>query len=252
MTPIVQAYADSCDGYSADRVVVDPEINGRFIAACRQHGLSESATVLNQKLLNLRKRGALGEFTAARRTSFPNEDAYRFAAEIAARHMERRHGVSLDEILCDPAVAAQFDEIAQRIVPGHAPLQYRWAALNLRKARKLRPELVSRVAAEPIEIHSWPLAEFRLEHVPSSPGLYLLYDSTQILYIGESDNLRLRVKKHLDHSDNKGLARWLWESGTDGLHIEIHVLAQTTATRVRKALEFELIRSRNPVFNIQR
>ncbi len=252
MTDIEQAYAACYDGYSVDRIIVDPELNRRFIDECRQHGSNEPVAELNRKLFNLRKRGLLSQHKATRRTSFRGEDAYRFAAEIAARFMERQHATSLDSILCDPALASQFDEMANRIAPGYSPLQYRFAALNLRKVRKLRPELVARVAAQAIAIHSWPMRDFDLENVPNEQGLYLLYDANELLYVGESDNLRSRLKKHLDHSDNKGFARWLWDTGPDGLNIEVHVLPGDTSARVRKALELELIRSRNAIFNIKR
>jgi site-specific DNA-methyltransferase (adenine-specific) len=165
--------------------------------------------------------------------------------------MERRHNTSLDRVLCDPQLAAEFDESAQRVAPGVNSLQYRWAALNLRKSRQLQPELISRVIIPPMT-HTWSMKEFRLNDVPLDSGLYLIYDSKQVLYVGESENLRSRLKKHLDHSDNKGFARWLWESGPQGLNIEVHVLPNGTTTRVRKALELELIRSRKPVFNMQR
>ena len=73
----------------------------------------------------------------------------------------------------------------------------------------------------------------------------------QVVYIGECENLRKRLRKHLDHSDNKGLAHWLWQHGMSDLHLEFHVLPEDTTTRVRKALETELIASRQPTFNVQ-
>ncbi len=63
--------------------------------------------------------------------------------------------------------------------------------------------------------------------------------------------MRVRIKQHLDHSDRKELARWLWENGTEELRLEIQLLEPDTPTRVRKALEAELIRSRDPVFNVK-
>jgi site-specific DNA-methyltransferase (adenine-specific) len=252
MNQIVQAFAACHDGYAVDRVIADPELNNRFISACRDLGCNETATELNRKLINLRKQGRLSELKARRKTSFPDEDAYRFASEIAARFMERQLGISLDLILCDPELARQFDEMAQRISPGFTSLQYRYAALNLRKVKKLQPELVSRVASRPLLVQSWPMNDFDIELVPVNQGLYLLYDSNELLYVGESDNLRSRLKKHLDHSDNKGFARWLWDTGSDALNIEVHVLKADTPARTRKALELELIRSRSPVFNIKR
>ena len=69
--------------------------------------------------------------------------------------------------------------------------------------------------------------------------------------MGETSNLRTRLGKHLDHSDNKGLAHWIWEYGTDTLHLGMQVLPVDTETKVRRAMEAELIRSRDPVFNVK-
>ena len=100
---------------------------------------------LNQSLLNLRKRGALRGL-ASRRTILRDQSDYRFAAEIAARFLERENEITLDLIICDPQYAERFDEIARTIVPGGKPLEYRWAALNLRKQKRLKPELLAHVA----------------------------------------------------------------------------------------------------------
>jgi hypothetical protein len=70
--------------------------------------------------------------------------------------------------------------------------------------------------------------------------------------VGEANNLRNRLEKHLDHSDVKSLAHWLWEHGANNLYLELHVLPDNTSTQVRRALEAELIRSRRAAFNIQR
>lgn len=237
--------------YSPDRVVADPELNARFISGCHSLGLTASAAILNRTLLNLRKQGELSHRRRSRRTSFPNEDEYRFAAEMAARFLERRDKVSLDQIVCDPELAAEFDILASSIAPGYSPLQYRWAALNLRKARRLEPELLAHVAP-PVQVLSLRIDELDPKALPASQGLYLFFASNELLYVGETHNLRSRLAKHLDHSDNKALARWIWEFGVDELHVEIQVLDEATPVRVRRALELELVRSRSPVFNIKR
>ncbi len=82
--------------------------------------------------------------------------------------------------------------------------------------------------------------------------MYIFYSNRATLYVGESDNLQKRIRKHLDHSDNKELARWLWEYGDASLHLELQVLDKSITQRVRRALEIELIRSRSPVFNVKR
>lgn len=247
---IETAFEQTSGGYSPDRIVVDPDLNSAFIAKCRLLGMHEEIDKLNWELLNLRKSvGRKGKKTS-KRTSFPGESEYRFAGEMAIRFLERRDQVAIDRILASPTLAAQFDEIASRIAPGFSPVQYRWAALNLRKLRRLTPELLSRVKPA-IEVRSISVESLDLRQLPSIQGLYLFYDSKSALYAGETTNLRKRIEKHLDHSDNRGLARWLWDQGASLLHVEWHVLEKSTSTRVRKALEAELIESRRPLFNVQ-
>ena len=66
----------------------------------------------------LRKGSLLSGIRTARRTSVPDLADYQFASEIAARFLEHRSQATLDQILCDPALAAEFDGLAAEITPG--------------------------------------------------------------------------------------------------------------------------------------
>jgi site-specific DNA-methyltransferase (adenine-specific) len=236
------------DGNSPDVVITDPGLNQRFLDECRSRGCVGAPQLLNLCLLNLRKTGGL-QGIQSKRSAVPDQDEYRFAAEIAVRFLERRDALSLDQILCDPARAAEFDQLAAQIAPGFSSFQYRWAALNLRKRKRLRPELLAKVVA-PETVKTCKVIELIPTEIPNRSGLYLFIQPGSVLYIGECENLRKRISKHLEHSDNKGLAHWLWQHGTSDLHLEYHVLPIGVSSRVRKALEAELISSRNPVFNV--
>lgn len=248
---LAQAFMAAANGYPPDRVVADPTLNKVFVAECRSRNLQVSVAELNRSLLNLRKAGALTGLPRAKRTHFKDQDDYRFAAEIAVRFLERRDQISVDAIICDPNRAAEFDELAARIEPDYSSLQYRWAALSLRKAGNLSPEIAARILP-PTRVLNWQIDQLDLNGLPTEQGLYLFFDAEELLYVGETENLRSRIKKHLDHSDNKGLARWMWEFGTEGLNLELQILDAKTNSRARKALELELIRSRNPIFNVKR
>jgi hypothetical protein len=245
------AFQDVRCGYSADRVVADPSLNLAYVDRCTALGISASVVEVNLQLLNFRKAGLFKGLPRSRRTSFSDEDSYRFASEIAARYIEKRDSVALDRIICDPILAAQFDEVAADIAAGFLPLQYRWAALNLRKARSLRPELLSHVV-KPVDVSFAAIEAIDERDLPTQQGIYIFYSSTDTLYVGEGGNLRRRVAKHLDHSDNKNLARWLWSNGYKSVRLELQVFPDGTSTRVRRALESELISSRRPLFNVQR
>lgn len=246
---LLDCYNLICEGYSPDRVVADPALNSLFLEECRRQGLADDSATLNRSLLNSRKAGYLRGLKS-KRTVFPDRDEYTFAAEIAARVIERRTGCTLDGILCDPSAAAELDRIAAELAPGYTSLQYRWAALNLRKSRKLCPELVAHVVPpKSIEIHS--IEKLELAQIPCEQGIYVFHSRDETIYVGEAISLRNRIGKHLEHSDNKHLARRLWEAGTDGLFLELQVLAEGTSTKVRRALESEMIASRRPAFNVR-
>jgi site-specific DNA-methyltransferase (adenine-specific) len=249
-----RAFLAARQGYSPDRVVADPDLNRHFLAECRALGSQEPDVTLNQCLLNLRKGRDLKGLPRSRPTSFADEEEYRFASEIAARHVERAKGTTVDRILCDPQLVSELDQIASQLAPGYTALQYRWAALNLRKAGRLKPELLARVAPKAETVSLGPVAGLDAGQISGRQGLYLFYDpeSKQTLYVGEAKNLRKRLDKHLDHSDIKSLAHWLWQHGSHKLYLELHLLPDGTATPVRRALEAELIRTRHPLFNVQR
>ena len=245
--PIEMAFQNTHRGFSTDRVLADPDLNANFITACRTHGLDDTTENLNRKLINLRKSGRLGGQTA-KRTQF-DDDEYRFAAEIATRHLERRDQITLDDILVNPDLANEFDEICRNFAPGYSSLRYRWSALSLRKSRNLRPEIINQ-AIPSKEVTLLKADQVNLDEISRSSGIYCFIAEQETLYIGEAGCLRTRLKKHLEHSDNKFLARWIWQHGMDSLTIELHVFPDDVKTKVRKALETEMIRSRRPSFNI--
>lgn len=247
---LIEAFDTVRKCWSVDRVIADEALNVAFIQACRLLGSQEAALELNMRLLNARKRGLLRR-PGTMRTSFSDLDEYSFASEIAIRSLERKHQTTLDRILCDPIYAGEFDSIAATIAPGFTSLQYRWAALRLRKSSRLKPELIGRIVPTSV-FGPVSAAEIDPAEIPAKQGVYLIFGREKLLYIGEAESLRTRLKKHLDHSDNKQLARHLWKFGISELFLEYHVLPAGTPTRHRKAYELEMIRSRNPEFNVQR
>jgi hypothetical protein len=248
---IRHAFESVHQGYSADRIVADPELNRTFIAVCRSLGSDAPISELNSSLLNARKASLLTGIATTRRTEFSDLDDYQFASEIAARFLEHRSQVTLDQILCDPALAEEFDALAARILPGFTSLQYRWAALNLRKQKRLRPELLAHVVV-PTAVQVSRIDELDLEKLPLEQGIYIFFSTKETLYVGECENLRLRIKKHLDHSDIRAVAHHFWKHGADEVFLEVRTLPDSTSTRVRRALEAELIDSRRAAFNIKR
>jgi predicted GIY-YIG superfamily endonuclease len=242
-------------GRSTDDVVIDDIRNAAFIAACQEEVPTATPYQLNWELYNLRKQPpGIGRVTTVKTRD--RHDDYLHASEIAARHMEDEHQRTIDQVLCDPDMRRQFDALAQSIAPGVTVYLLRKAALKLRKGRQLKPELIKRVAdwGRVVSTHTAEelLADFDL--IPRQPGVYIFRDRTGFLYIGECGNLRARVAQHMDHSDRKALAHYLWQNGFKELTIELHAFRKDSDGKIashRKAYETDLIRSRKPRLNIK-
>lgn len=241
-------------GRSTDDVVIDPDLNDAFLNECRKLISGVADFEVNWQLLNLRKASSLGKVTTdVRRLSHGD---YQHASQIAARQLEDRFKLTVDRILCDPIKRREFDRVASSVAADVSLYRLRKAALGLRKARKLRPELIKRIADWNAEIHSFNAEELANDAslIPRKPGIYLFRDRTGYLYIGEASSLRPRVIKHLDHSDRKALAHYFWEMGIKEVVVELHAFgpkSDARKTAPRRAYESELIDKRNPRFNIR-
>jgi len=256
-----QSFAATHDGWSSDEVLVQEALNQAFLQACRQRLPGVADRDFNWTLLNLRKAKQLGATVTRRRPA--KHDAYRHAAEIAARLLEDQHRQNIDRVLCDPALREQFDKVAQEMAPKTSAYLLRKAALGLRKSRRLQPELVVRVADWQRSVQTFWLPELTgdLKQLPEQPGVYLLMDGSGYLYIGEAANLRQRLTEHLRHSDRPTLAKYLAEQSesdspreANPIRVEIHAFKKKSPAEkvsLRRAYESELIRSRQPRFNIR-
>lgn len=191
---IVEAYRQSSEGFSTDRVLIDPQLNAAFQQACQKLGVNQPAVISNRALLRLRKAGKLSSIKSNERTSFDwkEADAYLFASEIAWRTVFDETGASLDDILCNPSLANLFDETAQRFAPGYSSLQYRWGALTLRK--------VAKTASTRSQKLDDPDGKFKavddFATLNGQAGLYVVgTPNHKTLYVGESLDLGRTLDK---------------------------------------------------------
>jgi predicted GIY-YIG superfamily endonuclease len=251
---VIEAFAEAHDGFSSDEVLIKDELRSAFLAKAQKEFPDASEFECNWTLLNLRKANKL-TVKATKRTR-TDDDLYFHAAEIAARTLHDSLGVSSDRVMADPILRNEFDRLAKEVAgDGVTTYQLRKAALSLRKARQLKPELIVRIAdwGRRVQKYTVQSAREQLDSIPTDPGVYIFSDATGYLYIGESSNLRERLTEHLDESDRKSLAAYLQAHDAEDIHIEIHAFdpdSQAKSKPVRRAYESELIRSRQPRLNI--
>jgi predicted GIY-YIG superfamily endonuclease len=250
---IRQAFRNTHDGWSVDEVLLEDGRRQRFLEQAYRLTACEDEQEVLEALIQLRKSGNL-QVRTSRRSHEDVSDAIP-AGEIAARRMQDEHQALIDQILVNPERRAQFDQLGLSIMPNETPYRLRKAALRLRKTRELTPELTLRVADWKRNIVEMSVEEARqdLARIPKQAGIYLFLDATGYLYIGQSNNLRERLGKHLLDSDRKSLTQYLSEHSEQPIRLELHVFESSSPaqeTRIREAYESELIRSRKPRLNI--
>jgi hypothetical protein len=254
---VVGVFAEIHDGWSCDEVLLQDDLYSKFIAECSARFPDSSSEDCAWALLNARKAGRLANHPATKRIRLASGTP-QHVAEMAARFLEDKHKASMDRVLCSPALRSEFDRVAASMAPDVAVCDLRRAALGLRKARKLKPELVLRIADWDRDVLTFSLSDLLADaaDLPDKPGVYLFRDPSGYLYIGESKLLSMRIKEHLDRSDKSSLINLFASHSIDLQHVqlELHAFGSDTRAsevRIRRAYESELIASRKPKFNIR-
>ncbi len=254
MTGVVEAFAATHAGFSADRVVADPELDAQFTAACLDMGLVGEARTWNMLLFRCRKAGRLAAIPTTQRTTLDwvDCDPFLFASEIAWQMLlDEERAESLDEILCDPDVSQEFDQIAKGFAPGFSSLHYRWAALKLRKQSKLARVRADSLSPPTKMGRAVQLAKFDPQRCPDAPGVYLLGEPRAgKLYIGEAINLKRRLANQF-HQNRHDLWRQHAERyRMSSKNLSLWVRPLNAATTEMLAWQACLVRRYSPPLNL--
>ena len=199
-------------------MVADPILNEDFQRQCSRRSIPGTEAERNRYLFRIRKSGKLKQagIITSKRTTFGWEqmDPFLFASEIAWRRVSDLYAdASLDEILCDPRLAEKFDEIAASCANGFSPLEYRWAALKLRKEGSNGRKRAERMKPEGLglkmftEEDLFPFKKRRLRDCEPSPGIYAICQKDLgFLYVGETSNLNAQSWIAIGREREKSLA----------------------------------------------
>ena len=250
---IAQAYLETRNGLSTDRVIADPELDACFLNRCRELGVSGTDYELNWQLMSARKTGYLTGMPKTRDATPRRIDDFEYASEIAIAHLSKMlakefpNGISLDRIICDPQIAREFDKVAARLAPEFSSLEYRWAALGVRKAAG---RYKARAAKSPLPSFDrlGITRQVKASQIPAEPGIYIFRDDRNSVFIGETTNLRNRVERHFEYSDKRGIPEWVYDGGRLKMELGIAALGSSKDT-ARKISELRAIFEYAPLLN---
>ena len=246
LTGVAEAFRISHDGFSADRIVADPDLNDRFTDGCQRLGLAGDPRTWNTLLFRLRKAGKLSHIDTERNTglSWSDVDNYLQGSEISLQSLlDDELATSLDEILCEPLLAKEFDNRAARYAPGGSSFEYRWAALKLRKQSKIARSRGAILSAPRKIGKAVSIEQLDLDNIPKTPGVYLLQkNAKKKLYAGETLNLQQRLTAVLQSSGDFDLF---------GESVEIRIFPTQSTPAEFLAWQSCFIRKHKPKLNYQ-
>jgi site-specific DNA-methyltransferase (adenine-specific) len=213
---VSESYQIAGEGFPADYLLCDRDLNKKFISECLKRGIGGNATVWNLLMLKLRKSGKLPRSTRRPpRVSAEELNRYGYASEVAWRLVSDEFGSdflpppSLDDILCCPDSADYFDQIAKQYGPRRfdvTSIQYRRAALSIRKMADKANQIASKKYRN---LSRKKLARLDPDELDSSSskydtaGVFLITGKDLGVYAGEADNLREHLSMVLENPEWK-------------------------------------------------
>lgn len=205
---VVEAYRLAGQGFPADYILCDSDLNHEFVSECLKRGIGGNAFVWNHFLLNLRKQKKLPRSTKRPTPINAKQmNRYGFASEVAWRLLAIDYQKTLDDILCSPEFVKEFDRLAAMFGPDEVTaIEYRRAAISIRKQTKPARETAAKNFGkwmkrklQPIAIDDLHTSKFEI------PGIFALRHDGIGIYAGESENIRQHVEMVLDNPSWQGL-----------------------------------------------
>lgn len=253
---VYEAFLKVADGASAETVLLDQALVSKFHAAARKLGFHASAADLNRRLLNIRKNPARykkhGLILPDSTNIVPHPSVvpqYAHVIEFSLARLRSRYGVTIDDILIDPELAREYEEMARTAAPDLSSFDLRLAALYIRKTRyiaKQNEELIDSLdttAIEPAFVPVTPALELKPQ-----PGLIELLENQQYLYISRNENLRAAIDQITSESSLSFMANEFWRPRKEALTIRVYAGEKFLKVPVSQ-WQLKLISEKRPVFN---
>lgn len=208
---VIESFLTGGEGYPADYVLCDRNLDDAFVKECLKRGLGGNAHVWNRYLLQLRKAGRLPKATKSPIQISANEmERIGHASEVAWRLIAIDYRKTLDEILCSPDFASEFDRLASLYGPDDSSVSsfdFRRAALSIRKRSNAARTLAQTGFVE------WARKGKKLKEISLIDGLeklaccgvFVLKSKDTPIYVGESANMQLCIEKLLHNQHWKNL-----------------------------------------------
>lgn len=251
---IIEAFKKAHKGYALDRMLADPDLTARFLGEAQRLGVHAPPVLINRRLLRIRKAGELKVATTVEDKR--DLSSFLIPAELAFAQLIYQYEASYDDLLADPQIGATFDALALRIGGGGSVVNYRLAALHLRKNIRARRgsegnQLADIGSGELAK--KWrpvgPFAKLVLDQIDSSEGIFALSEPNRYLYLTRHHNMREGVHRFQDPSLLMAMGNRFWTPSPETISIQL-IRGQDVGNINLRLLELKALDVYRPIFNL--
>ncbi len=258
---LVRAFEDVRSGAPTDELLWNGDLANGFVQRCHQLGLKAPDAYLVRRLINVRKNaprykkhGIEIRPTSKKKLHPSIVPRYAHVIEFALVKLRYRYGVSIDDILMDPVLTEEFENLATRIASGLTSVDLRLGALYIRKNRVINKQDLDKIRSLDLQVveRAWKgamsLAKVDAEDVPASPGLIELKEEKRYLYISHNKDIQAAVSQLYTGEAFRLIGSTFWQPKLEAITL-FFVPGQKVGDIPIEQWERRLIHDRDPVFN---
>ncbi|MBI5763558.1 MAG: hypothetical protein HZA51_08555 [Planctomycetes bacterium] len=254
---IIRAFTDVAEGRAVDPVLVSPSMSSAFLKKCKKLGVTAPPALINRRLFRIRKIGGLLPAATVVEPEASIDETNIFAIEFGVVRIKYLYGATIDDMICEPSIGAEFFRFVKSIAPHCDEHVARLGALYLRKTRNLRK--VEDKKVESIDVRevecSWvdagtlnEIKPNRLQNV--GPGIIELIEPSRSLYMYQTDtSAASAISQFADSQLWKTVGNLFWTPDLRQIRLRVLPSSLVHGFTMRNLL-LRLIRGHHPLFNI--
>jgi hypothetical protein len=257
---IIRAFEETRKGFTVDRVLADPDLTTKFIRRCRELEVSAPQHAIALRLFRFRKSPSKKFRLEKPSAREPRRDfsPYLFAAEMALVQMKYRYGASVDDIMAYPDIGKEFDALSRQLYPGLAPLDYRLAALHVRKSRYCEKDertlfnSLSDKRAESTLRQEDPLDRIDVDKFRQVDAIVGLVEEARVrrfLYITETEDVAQTIAPFTKETTIRALGNSFWTPALSSIRVYLYDIRDTFRNARQSLWAKRLIYDKAPIFN---
>ncbi len=257
---IARAFEETRQGFPLDRFLADPKLAQDFFERCHTLDIIAPQHALALRLFRFRKSPQ--RYPKLAKPSAPRErydfSPYLYAAEMAISQIKYRYGASVDDMLAYPNIGKEYDQLASELCPGRTPLEYRLAALYIRKSWTWNTEtrsLFDSIETGDVErsvMDYGSLAQLSLDKISNVKGIIGIVEQAKqdrFLYVTPTSDASRTVAPFTREKTFAAVANLFWTPALSTIRLLVYDIHRQLSVAPESLWAKKFIAVKGPIFN---